>query len=117
MLQRLSFGECLAHFWRTDILRGVWGVQHRKAAVWARLSPVAVRLCWVHAQQRAVLAWLRALGGGDAGKGAVLGDLVQFPSVPLIVGKLLSIPTPRFPAWQAGRVLLCVLCWGAGKNW
>lgn len=37
--------------------------------------------------------WLRALEGTDAGKGAVLGDLVQFPSVPLTVGKLLSIPT------------------------
>lgn len=70
------------------------GVQHRKPAVRVRLSPVSVQLCWVHALQRGVFVWLRALEGADAGKGAVLGDLVQFPSVPLIVGKLLSIPTP-----------------------
>lgn len=50
------------------------------------------------------------------GVGAVLGDVVQFPSVPLIVGELLSIPTPRFPAWQAGRMLLCMLCERAGKK-
>ena len=36
---------------------------------------------------------LCALEGTDAGKGAVPGDLVQLPSMPLIVGKLLSIPT------------------------
>lgn len=71
---------------------------------------MSVQLCWVHALQRGVFVWLHTLEGTDAGKGAVLRDLVQFPSVPLIIGKLLSIPTPLFPAWQAGMMLLCTLC-------
>lgn len=65
------------------------GVQHRKPAaiVPVGLSCMSVKLCWVHALQRGAFVWLCALEGTDAGKGAVLGDLVQFPSVPLIAGK------------------------------
>lgn len=40
-----------------------------------------------------LFVWLPALEGTNAGKGAMLGDLVQVSSVPLITGKLLSIPT------------------------
>lgn len=58
------------------------GVQHRKPAaiVPVGLSHVSVKLCWVHALQRGAFVWLCALEGTAAGKGAVLGDLVQFPS-------------------------------------
>lgn len=49
--------------------------------------------CCPHSLQPGLFGWLCALEGSKAGKENVLGDLVQVPSVPLITGKLLSIPT------------------------
>lgn len=52
---------------------------------------LSVQGCWAHSLQPWVFVCPPALEGTDAGKGAVLGDLVEVPSVPLITGKLLSI--------------------------
>lgn len=64
-------------------------MQHRKPAAIVLVGPsrVSAELCWVHSLQRGVFVWLCALEGTDAGEGAVLGDLVQFPSVPPVAGK------------------------------
>lgn len=74
MLQRGSFGAHPAH---SSV--GMF-------CVGAALSPVSGQGCCSQ-------GGLCALEGTNAGKGAVLGDLLQVPSVPLITGKLLSIPT------------------------
>lgn len=70
-----------------------WGVRRAKPAAHGSVSAPWPCSSAGRAHCREVFVWLRALEGLDAGKGAVLGDLVQFPSVPLMVGKLLSIPT------------------------
>lgn len=89
MLQRSSFVEYLSPFLAQGQSAG--GAARRGGCVGSS-QPCVAAVVLGSAERCVCAAWCS--GETDAGKEAVLRDWLQFPSVPLMAGKLLGVPTP-----------------------